>query len=198
MSKSKGNQYTLRDLLEKNVDPLVLRYLLLATHYRKMLNFTFDALSQAQSSIQRIIDFLYELEHKSFKEGKNKEISALIRSTEKKFLAGLSSDLNISISLSSLFEMIRTVNTLIKKEKVGREDAKNLIDFIHSLDKILTILPARKEETLSHEIIKKIEEREKARKENNFHLADKIRDELLEMDIILEDTREGVRWKKKS
>jgi cysteinyl-tRNA synthetase len=163
-----------------------------------MLNFTFDALSQAQSSIQRIIDFLYELEHKSFKEGKNKEISALIRSTEKKFLAGLSSDLNISISLSSLFEMIRTVNTLIKKEKVGREDAKNLIDFIHSLDKILTILPARKEESLSHEIIKKIEEREKARKENNFHLADKIRDELLEMDIILEDTREGVRWKKKS
>jgi leucyl-tRNA synthetase len=95
MSKSKGNFYTLRDLLEKNVDPMTLRLLLLSTHYRKMLNFTFAALNQAQSSLQRIKDFLFELKSRSFKKGKSQTISRLIENARKKFIDGLSDDLNI-------------------------------------------------------------------------------------------------------
>jgi len=195
MSKSKGNQYTLIDLLKKNIDPLALRFLLLATHYRKMLNFSFKALNQAQASIQRIKDFLFELENRGFRKEENKDIHILMKKTKKKFIKGLNADLNISVSLTALFEMIKKVNILIAREKIGKKDAQRLISFIYSLDNVLAILPPRKEEFLSPEIREKIEAREKARQEKNFELSDKIRDELLKKGIILEDTKEGVRWK---
>jgi len=195
MSKSKGNFYTLRDLLEKNVDPLSLRFLLLSTHYRKVLNFTFETLNQAHSSLERIKDFLYELHNRSFKEGESKDILALIEETKQKFIDGLSDDLNISLALTALFELIRKANIFIAQEKMRKKDAENLISFIHSLDKVLAILPPQKEITLPTEILKKIEEREKARQEKKYALADRIRQELLLEGIVLEDTKEGVRWK---
>jgi len=195
MSKSKGNQYTLRELLEKNIEPAVLRFLLIATHYRKMLNFTFEALHQAQASLQRTKDFLYELENRSFKKQENKDVPLFIEETKKKFIEGLSDDLNISVSLTALFEMIKKVNILINQDKIGKEDAAKLISFIYSLDEVLAILPPREEKTLASEIMKKIEEREKARAEKNYELADKIREELLKQGIVLEDTKDGIRWK---
>lgn len=198
MSKSKGNFYTLRDLLKKNINPLALRLLLLSTHYRKMLNFTFEAVEQAEASLQRIKDFLYELENRTFKEEENRKIPLLIQETKRKFIDGLSDDLNISASLSALFDMIKKVNIFISQDRVGKKDAQMLISFIYSLDKILAVLPPKREKKLPFDILKKIEEREKARQEKNFRLADKIRDELLKEGIILEDTREGVRWKIKS
>lgn len=195
MSKSKGNFYTLRDLLQKNIDPMAIRFLLLSTHYRKMLNFTFEALDQARSSLQRIKDFLFELKSHRFKDGENKTISKLIEETRNKFISGLSDDLNISLSLSALFEMIRKANILIAEEKVCKKDAENLISFVQCVDKILAVFPEVEEETLPPEVMKKIEEREKARQDKNYALADKIRKELLLEGIILEDTKDGVRWK---
>jgi cysteinyl-tRNA synthetase len=195
MSKSKGNFFTLRDLLEKNVDPLSLRFLLLSTHYRKMLNFTFEALDQAQASLQRIRDFLYELKSRTFQDREKSEIPKLIEETRQKFIMGLSSDLNISVALTALFELIRKANTLISQEKIGKKDAKSLISFIHSLDQVLACLAQEKEKTLDAFLLKKIEERERARQEKNYQLADKIRQELLLQGIVLEDTKEGVRWK---
>jgi cysteinyl-tRNA synthetase len=196
MSKSKGNFYTMRDLLKKNVDPSVLRFLLISTHYRKMLNFTFEALDQASSSLQRINDFLYELNNHPFKEGENKAVSKIIEKTQKNFTDGLSDDLNISVALRALFDMIREVNSLIAKEKIYSQDAENLRGFVHSLDSILAVLPEEKEELLPADIMRKIEERETARKEKNYVQADGIRDELLEHGIVLEDTKDGVRWKR--
>ena len=196
MSKSKGNFFTLRDLLEKNVDPRVLRFLLLSTHYRKMLNFTFEALDQASASLQRIKDFLYELEHRSFVDGENKEISQITEEMNQNFTGGLNDDLNISTALRALFEMIRKVNILISKGKVYRKDADKLISSLSSLDDVLAVLH-EEEELLPSEIMKKIEEREKARKERKYKLADRIRDELLQQGIVLEDTKDGVRWKRR-
>jgi cysteinyl-tRNA synthetase len=197
MSKSKGNFYTLRDLLKKNLDTSALRFLLLSTHYRKMLNFSFDALKHASASLQRIKDFLYELRNRSFEEGENKRISKLINDMNKKFKRGLSDDLNISVALTAIFEMIRKVNTLIIQGKVYRTDAENLVSSIHSLDQVLAVLPEEKEMDLPSEMMSRIEKREKARRENNYKLADEIREELLQQGIVLEDTKDGVRWKKK-
>lgn len=196
MSKSKGNFYTLRDILQKNVDSMAIRFLLLSTHYRKILNFTFEALNQASASLQRIKDFLFELKNHPFKKGENKHISELIEETRHKLISGLSDDLNISVVLSALFEMIRKVNILISKGKVYMKDAENLISFIRYIDKILAVLPEEEEETLAIEVQEKIKIREKARVERNYELADKIREELLRKGIFLEDTKDGVRWKK--
>jgi len=196
MSKSKGNFYTMRDMLQKNVDPVVLRFLLLSTHYRKMLNFTFEALDQANASLQRIKDFLYELKNHPFKEGESKAVSKIIDRTRKNFAEGLSDDLNISVALRVLFDMIREVNSLIAKNKVFSQDAEKLTNLIHSIDSVLGVLPEEKEELLPAEITKKIEEREKARKDKDFESADRIRNELLDLGIILEDTKDRVRWKR--
>ena len=195
MSKSKGNFYTMRDLLKK-VDPSVLRFLLISTHYRKMLNFTFEALDQANASLQRIKDFLFELNNHPFKEGESKAVSKIIEKTQKNFTDGLSDDLNISVALRALFDMIREVNSLIAEEKIFSQDAENLRGFIHSLGSVLAVLPEEKEELLPADIMRKIEERENARKEKNYTRADAIRDELLEHGIVLEDTKDGVRWKR--
>ena len=195
MSKSKGNFHTMRDLLQKKVDPSALRFLLLSTHYRKMLNFTFEALDQAHSSLKRIKDFLYELEHHPFPEGENRTVDRIIEKTKKNFISALSDDLNISAALRALFDMIREINTLIAKGKIFKTDADKLRDLVNSLDTVLAVLQEEKKEVIPDEIQKKIEEREKARKDKNFKLADRIRDELLEIGIILEDTKDGIRWK---
>ncbi|MGB2764398.1 MAG: cysteine--tRNA ligase [Candidatus Aminicenantaceae bacterium] len=196
MSKSKGNFFTLRDLLNKNVNPSILRFLLLSTHYRKMLNFSFKALEQASASFQRIKDFLYELKNRSFEEGENEEIPLLIEEMNQNFTGGLNDDLNIAVALRAIFEMIRKVNILISQGKIYRKDADKLVSSFNSLDEVLGVLHEEKEEILPSEISKKIEEREKARKEKNYKLADQIRDELLRKGIVLEDTKDGVRWKR--
>jgi len=197
MAKSKGNFYMLKDILDRNYDPLALRLLLLSTHYRKLLNFTFEALEQSSASLQRIKDFLYELKHHSFEEGENKDISQLIEEQRNNFIKGLSDDLNISVALTAVFDMIRKVNVLISQGKVYSKDGEELISFIRALDGVLAVLPDEEEELLPPDAMKKIEEREKARRDKDYKLADKIRNELLQQGIILEDTEDGVRWKRR-
>lgn len=196
MSKSKGNFYTLRDLLARKVDPLDLRFFLLSTHYRKMLNFTFEGLEQARASRQRILDFVYDLEHRTFPAGSSEKIENLSARALSHFKEGLSDDLNISAALAALFEFIREVNQIMSQEKIGREDVQKILQTVHEINRVLDVLPEKKDEALPPEILEKIELRQKARREKNFALADAIRNELKEMGIILEDTREGVRWKK--
>ena len=195
MSKSKGNFYTLTDLLNKKADPMALRLLLLSTHYRKMLNFTFEALGQAESALQRIKDFLYELKNISLPQEESEAVTHIIQEARNKFIAGLSDDLNVSKALTAVFESIKKVNILLARNEVSDKDAVNLILFIHNLDEVLGVLPKEEESILTHEIQSKIDLREKARKDKNYSLADKIRDELLIQGISLEDTKDGVRWK---
>ncbi len=197
MSKSKGNQYTLRDLVAAGVDPLDLRFLLLATHYRKMLNYTADALAQAAASRRRLLDFLYELEHRSFPApGTGTGIAGLLDRAREGFQAGLSDDLNISESFSALFELVREANTLIASGELDAKGAADAAALIRGLDEALAVLPPKTEEALSAATASKVEARQKARRDRDFALADRLRDELLREGIVLEDTKDGVRWKK--
>ncbi|UCE42783.1 MAG: cysteine--tRNA ligase [Candidatus Aminicenantes bacterium] len=215
MSKSRGNIITIQELIKNHgTDPMAIRLLLLSTHYRKMLNFTFDALDQAKSSLERINEFVAKLGSLSLKEGENPEVVTLVDEMRQKFIQGLSNDLNISSSLTAVFEMIKKVNILIAKEKILKTDAENLIKAIASINKILRVVSFPPnihvndgmkvgkdaqvkflERSLSHKIDKKIKEREQARQQKNYALADKIRDDLMAQGVVLEDTKNGVRWK---
>lgn len=194
MSKSRGNFYTLRDLLSQGWRPMAIRYLLLSTHYRNLLNFTFNGLSQAEQSLQRIENFLVELESAKSGDKSNPEIFDLIKKTEKEFREGMDDDLNISIALSAIFELIRKLNKIISDNTISERDKSLIIDFFKKIDTVLAILPERKK-GLPPEILKMIEEREEARKTKDFAKADRIREELRKIGIILEDTKDGVRWK---
>jgi cysteinyl-tRNA synthetase len=227
MAKSKGNFYLLNDILAKGYDPREVRFLLLSTHYRKMLNFTFDALEQARASRNRIRDFLIELRGVKREDGRNPEVSKLIDKARAGFVAGLEDDLNISESLAALFSLIEKANGLTAKGRISKADALDLMNFVTEIDdKVLAIEPtsvyirvdSAGTQTISPSgipsgeafgeikidvsgeldaaIQKRIEERQKARAERNFKLADKIRKELLAQGVLLEDTKDGVRWKR--
>ncbi|MBI2101707.1 cysteine--tRNA ligase [Candidatus Woesearchaeota archaeon] len=194
MSKSLGNFYTLRDLLQKGYNPKAIRYLLLSVHYRQQLNFTEEAVKAAENSIRRLEDFMIKL--KELKSDiKNENIEKLIKKTKKEFEKEMDDDLNISNALAHVFEFVKEINTLMMEGKIGKGDAKKIMSFVGVFDKVLGVLE-KKEEKLSTELKKLIDEREKARKEKNYEKADRIRQQLSEKGIILEDTRDGVRWKK--
>ncbi|MGB6339101.1 MAG: cysteine--tRNA ligase [Candidatus Aminicenantaceae bacterium] len=196
MSKSMGNTVTLRDLINgRKADPMAIRLLLLSTHYRKILNFTNDALDQAHASLQRIKDFVYELENTQFPEGEKQSVIELIDDMKKNFSKGLSDDLNMSVSLTAVFEAIKKGHVLISQGNIHKDDAKNFLSALRSVDEVLGILSDRYEGDLPLEIAQKIQAREKARLEKNFAMADKIRQELVEEGILLEDTKDGTRWK---
>ncbi|NOR12952.1 MAG: cysteine--tRNA ligase [Candidatus Aminicenantes bacterium] len=197
MSKSMGNTITLRELIEKRkADPMAIRLLLLSTHYRKILNFTYDALDQAHSSLRRIRDFVYELENSQFPAGEKKSVVELIYDMQQTFSKGLSDDLNMSISLTAVFEAIKKGHILLSQGNIHQEDAMNLLSALRSVDDVLGILQDKNEGDLPLDIVQKIQAREKARIEKDFALADKIRQELVEEGILLEDTKDGTRWKR--
>ncbi|MDP7323465.1 MAG: cysteine--tRNA ligase [Candidatus Woesearchaeota archaeon] len=191
MSKSLGNFYTLRDLLDKGYDPKSIRYLLLSTHYRQKLNFTFETLDSAKAPIERLQEFVRNLSHiKSSKD--NKKVQPLITKAEKEFEAKLDNDLNISEALAVIFDFIRDINKL----EISKSDAKIVISTIFKFNEIIGVLDKPKKETLPATIKKLIDDREQARKNKDFEKADKLRDELKNKGIELDDAPEGVRWKK--
>ncbi len=194
MSKSLGNFYTLRDLLNKGYNPKAIRYLLLSAHYGVQLNFIEKAVKAADNSVQRLQDFMIKLKEIKNKIN-NKNIDKIIKKTKKDFEDAMDDDLNISVALAHIFGFVKEVNTLMMKNKVGKNNTKKIINFMVKIDKVLGVLE-EKEEKLSPELKKLIDEREKARKEKNYEKADKIRQQLKEKGVILEDTKEGVRWKK--
>lgn len=195
MAKSKGNQYTLADLAGRGISPVTLRFLLLGTHYRKVLNFTFEAVDQARAAVQRILDFAYELDHRAFPEGGGAIVPGLIAEADRKFREGLADDLNIASGLTAVFELVREANALIARNEAGRSDAALLRDALRSFDRVLAVLPEARDESLPADLSALVEAREAARKARDFKRADAIRDELLSRGVVLEDTRDGVRWK---
>jgi cysteinyl-tRNA synthetase len=175
---------------------MALRLLLVSTHYRKVLNFTFEALDQAAAGLRRIRDFLFELESRPFPAGASNGMAPLLAETKAKFDEGLADDLNISIGLTALYELIRSVNVLIKDGRLAADDAKAVARYVYSLDGVLGVLPASSgERDLPAELRAKVEARENARKARDFSLADRIRKELAAAGVVLEDTKDGVRWK---
>lgn len=195
MAKSFGNYYTLRDLLNKGYNPIAIRYLLMATHYRQQLNFTFDGLEAAKNALQRLYDFVDNL--KLVKgEKHNPELDEIVQKAKKDFQEALDDDLNTSEALGVLFTMVKDVNRVTEEKKTSSSDASKVLETIEGFDSVLGLLK-REELILDEEVKALIEKRVKAREEKNFKLADQIRKELEGKGIVLEDTPEGTKWKRK-
>ncbi|MEE8160646.1 MAG: cysteine--tRNA ligase [Acidobacteriota bacterium] len=198
MSKSKGNQYTLRDILERGYDPLAVRYLLQSVHYRKQLNFTFEGVEQAQSALQRVSDFLLRVREVPAETDENKNLSEKIAQARTDFEAWLDDDLNTSGALGVLFDLIRQVNVSLERQEVGGANRDQILALIADANQVLAVFQVEEQSIEDQEIAATIEQREQARRQRNYQRADEIRDALAQQGIILEDTKEGTRWKRVS
>ena len=199
MSKSLGNYYTLRDLLAKDYTPEAIRYLLASVPYRKQLNFTFDGLKAAAIAIDRLRNFKLRLETDKFPEGLDEAGVARTARAEQAFRESLADDLNTAEALAAVFEYIRDANSAMDAGQFRAGNAARALEFLQLFDSIFDVLkPSVKAGELSDaEIDVRIGERTAAKKSRNFALADQIRDQLLAQGIVLEDTKSGVRWKRK-
>ena len=197
MSKSKGNYYTFRDLTEKGFTPAGVRYFLLSVPFRKQLNFTFDALRGAEKTVVSLRDFRARLEEARAEPGSNEKISAAAQKAIDEFEAGMDDDLNTSVALAAVHDLTREVNTALARGDVREEDKRAVIAVLDRIDSVLNVFGDSAPQMLDDEIQKLIDARQEARHRRDFHRADEIRDELAERGIILEDTKDGVRWKRK-
>ena len=194
MSKSLGNFFTVRDISEK-FDLQVLRVFMLSAHYRSPINFSKEIMDSYKSALERILTAADKLREINGAAGDAADTSEELEKFRTKFEEAMDDDLNTADALSTVFELVKYINTNISEEspKEAVDKAGALLDELCGLFGIKT---ERKKEALDEDIEKLIEERQAARKAKNFARADAIRDELLNMGIILEDTREGVKWKR--
>jgi cysteinyl-tRNA synthetase len=195
MAKSEGNYYTVQDLVEKGHNPLAIRYVLLATHYRQQLNFTMDGLEAAKAAITRLRDFKSNVETANESEGNPDVKSAIDRAVEG-FEAGLDDDLNISPSLGAVFDFVRDINAVVAEKGLSSTDKDNVLANLRRFDMVLGVVFTA-EEGVDQEIEDLIRQRTGAKEKRDFATADKIRSDLLERGIILEDTPSGTKWKRK-
>ena len=200
MSKSLGNFFTVRDIAEK-YDLQVLRFFMLSAHYRSPLNFSQEIMESSKNALERIVTAVTNLKHLSESAQSvnlSEEEQALLKEMgvyRQKFEEAMDDDLNTADAVSAVFELVKFANTNAG-EKSSKEFVEKLKEEIVSLGDILGLLVDKKEESLDDEIEKLIAERQAARKARDFKRADEIRDQLLSQGIILEDTREGVKWKR--
>ncbi len=195
MAKRFGNYYTLRDLIKMGHDPKAVRYLLISTHYRQQLNFTFEGLEAAKGAIERLRNFVRRLLDADGK-GSGGEVEALINQVKKGFEEAMDDDLNISVALAALFDFVRDVNRLMDDNLLSREEAKEVYGLMMRFDEVLGVIGRiEKEGRLPKEAEELIKRREEARKAKDWETADKIRAQLKAMGIIVEDTPEGVKWR---
>jgi cysteinyl-tRNA synthetase len=199
MAKSAGNFYTLRDILEQGHQPETVRYLLAAVPYRNKFNFTFDGLKGAVTAIERLRNFKLRLETDRYPDGLNEELAKRTAESQQRFEEAMDDDLNTSEALAAVFEFVRDGNTAMDSGKFRTENAAPALDVLQRFDSVFDVLkPAQEEGGLSDaEVDALIAERTAARKAKNFARADEIRDQLSSGGIVLEDTREGIRWKRK-
>jgi cysteinyl-tRNA synthetase len=184
-------------LAAKGFTPAGVRYFLLSVPFRKQLNFTFDALRGAEKTVASLRDFRARLEEARAEPGSNENISAAARKAIDEFEAGMDDDLNTSVALAAVHDLTREVNTALARGDVREEDKRAAIAVIDRIDSVLNVFGDSAPQMLDDEIQKLIDARQEARHRRDFHRADEIRDELAERGIILEDTKDGVRWKRK-
>ncbi|MDD3360618.1 MAG: cysteine--tRNA ligase [Hespellia sp.] len=200
MSKSLGNFFTVREISEK-YDLQVLRFFMLSAHYRSPLNFSADLMESSKTGLERILTAVsnvrFLLENATVEAMTDAEKEAFAKTTE--FVAGfekaMDDDFNTADAIAAIFDLVRYMNTTATGES-SKEYLQGLLHVITKLTDVLGIIVEKEEELLAEDIESLIEERQQARKDKNFARADEIRDELLAKGIVLEDTREGVKWKK--
>ncbi|MCW3998625.1 MAG: cysteine--tRNA ligase [Candidatus Bathyarchaeota archaeon] len=196
MSKRLGNFYTLRDLLSKGYDPIVIRYLLMSTHYRQQFNFTFEGLDASKAAVDRLRNFVRRL-HEAEGTTEVGKIATLTAKLEACFGGSMDDDLNIGIALSALFDFVREMNALLDANLVSKQEAADVGGLMMRIDGVLGVIgKVEVEEALGSDIDALVQKREAARKAKNWKEADAIRAQLKERGIVLEDTAQGIRWHK--
>jgi len=201
MSKSLGNVFTVKDVLDRGVRASALRYLLLSIHYRKQLKFSWDNLAQAEEALSRLSDFLARLDLVSSSDS-HPSIVQRLESAKTEFANWMASDLNTAGALGTMFDLVRTLNAAIDEGQVGRPDVPVILEAFAQFDKVLGVLSLRRAEEAQTSIAigdidRLIEERQSARRRRDFAAADRIRKDLEEQGILLEDSAAGTRWKRK-
>jgi cysteinyl-tRNA synthetase len=205
MSKSLGNVFTLRDVVERGFRPSALRYLLLSSHYRKQLKFSWASLAQAEEAVRRLSDFLARLDTVPARAGERGVSAALAaRLSDARIAFGrmLEEDLNTAGALGVLFDLVRSLNTAIDDGDVGPAGAAAIRDAFDRFDRVLGVMALRRAEErqtdlASDEIDRLIAERQASRHRRDFAAADRIRQELAASGVLLEDSATGTRWKRK-
>jgi cysteinyl-tRNA synthetase len=206
MSKSLGNFYTLRDLLDQGYQPEAIRYLLASVPYRKKLNFTFDGLKAAAKSIERLRDFELRVASAKLPAGRNEAVSERSAAAIRQFEEAMDDDLNTAEALAAVFEYVRAINTALDENQFQEENRWDAARVLEIFDSIFDVLkpsggPAGGTVEVAvpsnGEIDGYITERQQAKKSRDFARADQIRALLESKGILLEDTKEGVRWKRK-
>ncbi|MFB3127420.1 MAG: DALR domain-containing protein, partial [Candidatus Acidiferrales bacterium] len=216
MSKSLGNFYTLRDLLAKGHKPSAIRYLLASVPYRRQLNFTFDGLHQAAQSVERLRNFQLRLRTEKFPDGHSEALRERAERARQEFDAGLDDDLNTAVALGAVFNLVRDANTAMDRGEFRRGDAPAVEALLERFDSIFSVLADDDRQKLAalkdklevavpvgngylsdSQVEQLLAERRQARASRDFARSDQIRQELANGGIIVEDTRDGVRWKRK-
>ena len=195
MSKSLGNFFTVREIAEKY--PLqVIRFFMLSAHYRSPLNFSADLVEASKNGLERILTAVDRLKSISGTEGEvDKAVADEMDAFVKKYEAAMDDDLNTADAISVIFELVKYANVNVTEEST-KATVELVLNTVTKLCDILGIITEKKKEILDSDIEALIEERQAARKAKNIARADEIRDQLSDMGIILEDTREGVKWKR--
>ena len=199
MSKSLGNFYTLRDIFARGVTPEAVRYLLASVPYRKALNFTFDGLASAKTAIERLRNFKFRLNTAKLADGVNEKIAEHATRALTGFRAAMDDDLNTAEALAFVFEFLRDANTALDAGEFQAGNLPGANALLDQFDAVFEVLmPSAAADGISEaEIEQLIAERTAARKARNFARSDEIRAQLLAADVIIEDTKDGVRWKRK-
>ncbi|WP_072469928.1 cysteine--tRNA ligase [Urinicoccus massiliensis] len=195
MSKSKGNFFTVRDI-SKEYDLEVLRIFLISSHYRNPINFSKEVMDQNKNALERLYNTKDRLEGamKTAKSGSDPDFDQDIQQLKEEFCQAMEDDMNTADALSRLFDLSKRINQGINEE-IGLESLKGAQETYLSLAKVLGLL-YKEEDQAEEEVLKLIKEREEARKNKDFAQADALRDQLLEMGIAIEDSRDGTKWKR--
>jgi len=200
MSKSKGNFFTVRDI-SKQYDLEIVRFFMLSAHYRNPVNFSDEMLNQAKAGLERLYNAKEKLEFtisnlsESSMKDCEKELVNELESYKTKFINAMEDDLNTADAVSAIFELSKFINTNVNEES-SSEFAKMCLDKFNELTEVLNIVNKKNDDILDKDIEELIQKRADAKKNKDFKLADDIRQELLDKGIILEDTRQGTKWKR--
>jgi cysteinyl-tRNA synthetase len=196
MAKRLHNYYTLKDLMAKSYDPTAIRYLMMSAHYRQQMNFTFEGLEAASKTLERLTNFVNRLLETNGKPAGDK-LRDLNKGVQTGFEAAMDDDLNISVALACLFDFVREVNNLLDSGEVSKEEGKAVCDLVINFDKVLGVIgQVKKKQKLPKEAEELISRREDARKNRDWKTADQIRDQLKAMGIVIEDTAQGIKWRR--
>jgi len=195
MSKSLGNVLTVRQLLDEGVDPLALRYLLMSVHYRKPLNFTRASLRAAHEAVHRLHSVRRRLETEPHRADDGVDVEAHLAGLTQAFETSLDDDLGIAEALGALFQAVRQWNVWLDRDEIGRPGARRVLDWLERIDAVLGLVYVS-EAQIDEEIERLIQLRHEARLRRDFATADRIRENLRQRGILLEDTRTGTRWRR--